>query len=404
MYRKHLNKMDSKTGIKTVDKLSEIPVVNSAVSTATDYYGKVKETNSLIRTSCNLAELSFKTFKFAATPITYLCKKPIESMDTYLSDKVDQIENNYPSITKPTEQLTANAISQAKDIYDKTVKHPIETLSTIKDKTVVGLNSLGSNKQTVQAAIKVGTNTLHRSADVCLENRFAKMLTDPMLDFTEKSLNYLLPMPSYAEAVIEGSPLTEQQINNPTTIRRIYNINKRIYDTTFRQLSFLHLQFERTIEKLKALKNIFESFYSKTKSQVSSMADSVAKSSLASQCAAYIEKNNISLNRLESLSKGYYKAIMSDVTQILENYMELVKNFPLVFNGTKLKQTIENFGKKINLDSFSANLKLTIDYLMGINQALISYTRQMFQVVSGSTTSSITNKPREEPITETLNN
>jgi hypothetical protein len=76
MYRKHLNKMDSKTGIKTVDKLSEIPVVNSAVTTATDYYGKVKETNSLLRTSCNLAELSFKTFKFAATPITYLCKKP----------------------------------------------------------------------------------------------------------------------------------------------------------------------------------------------------------------------------------------------------------------------------------------------------------------------------------------
>jgi hypothetical protein len=60
----------------------------------------------------------------------------------------------------------------------------------------------------------------------------------------------------------------------------------------------------------------------------------------------------IDRQRLESLSKGYYKAIMSDVTQILENYMELVKNFPLVFNGTKLKQTIENFGKKINLVQF----------------------------------------------------
>ena len=43
---------------------------------------------------------------------------------------------------------------------------------------------------------------------------------------------------------------------------------------------------------------------------------------------------------------------MSDVTQILENYMQLVKNFPVVFNGTKLKQTIENFGKKINLVQF----------------------------------------------------
>ena len=148
----------------------------------------------------------------------------------------------------------------------------------------------------MQAAIKVGTNTLHRSADVCLENRFAKMLTDPMLDFTEKSLNYLLPMPTYAEAVIEGSPLTEQQVNNPTTIRRIYNINKRIYDTTFRQLSFLHVQFERTIEKLNGLKNLFETFYSKTKTQVSSMVDSVAKTSLATQCTAFIEKNNISLS------------------------------------------------------------------------------------------------------------
>jgi hypothetical protein len=43
-------------------------------------------------------------------------------------------------------KLTANAISQAKDIYDKTVNYPIETLSTIKDKTVTSLNSISSNK------------------------------------------------------------------------------------------------------------------------------------------------------------------------------------------------------------------------------------------------------------------
>lgn len=53
--------------------------------------------------------------------------------------------------------------------------------------------------------------------------------------------------------------------------------------------------------------------------------------------------------RLEQLSKAYFKAIMADVNQILDNYMKLVKNFPLVFNGTKLKQTIENFGEKMNM-------------------------------------------------------
>jgi len=383
MYRKHLNKMESKTGIKTMDKLSEIPVVNSAVITASDYYGKVKETNSLLRTSCNLAELSLKTFKYAATPITYLCKKPIESVDSYLSEKVDQIETNYPSITKPTEQLTANAISQAKDIYDKTVKHPIDALSNIKDKTVTSLNSISSNK-TVQAAIKVGTKTFAKSADVCLENRFAKMLTDPVLDFTEKSLNYLLPTATYAQTVINGAQLTEEEIQNPTTIKRIYNINKRIYDTTFNQLSNLHMQFERTIEKLKSLKSLFESFYLKSKTQVSTFADTVAKNSLVARCTDFIQKNDISLKNFESLCKSYYKAIITDVNQILENYMNQVRNFPLVFNGTKLKQTIQGFGEKINMESFSANLNKTIEYLKSINSALVSYTKQMFQVVSDS--------------------
>lgn len=37
------------------------------------------------------------------------------------------------------------------------------------------------------------------------------------------------------------------------------------------------------------------------------------------------------------------------MNQILENYMKQVRNFPLVFNGTKLKQTIQGFGEKINM-------------------------------------------------------
>ena len=85
MYRKHLKEMDlkensnnpnNKTGIKTIDHISEIPVVNAALSNVTDYYSRVKERNPILRTSCNLAELSVKTMAFAATPFTTLCKKP----------------------------------------------------------------------------------------------------------------------------------------------------------------------------------------------------------------------------------------------------------------------------------------------------------------------------------------
>lgn len=70
------NNANNKTGIKTIDAISEIPVVNSALNNVTEYYGKVKERNFLLRTSLNLAEMSVNVMSLAATPITSLCKKP----------------------------------------------------------------------------------------------------------------------------------------------------------------------------------------------------------------------------------------------------------------------------------------------------------------------------------------
>jgi hypothetical protein len=64
------------SGIKTLNRLNEFPVVNSTFNNVTDYYGKLRESNAILRTSCNLAELSLKTVAFAAMPIKSLCKKP----------------------------------------------------------------------------------------------------------------------------------------------------------------------------------------------------------------------------------------------------------------------------------------------------------------------------------------
>jgi hypothetical protein len=114
-----------KTGIKTIDRLSQIPVFSSAIANSGDYYGKFKEKNILLRTSFNLAELSLRTVAFAATPITTFCKKPCESskifnnfcittdsllavvekVDDYLCDKVDLLESNCPFLKATTEQV-----------------------------------------------------------------------------------------------------------------------------------------------------------------------------------------------------------------------------------------------------------------------------------------------------------
>lgn len=92
MYRKHLKEMElssssknssqNKTGMKTIDAISEIPVVNSALNNVTEYYGKMKkDSNLLFRTSLNLAELSVSVMSIAATPITTLCKRPSTNLE-----------------------------------------------------------------------------------------------------------------------------------------------------------------------------------------------------------------------------------------------------------------------------------------------------------------------------------
>lgn len=369
MYRKQVNDSESlkmsktvpstvsSTGIKTIDKIAEIPVVNTAITNVFDYYGQIKEKNSLLRTSCNLAELSLKTMKFASSPITSLCKTQVESVDQYLSGKVEQIEQNYPSISKPTNEITTAAYDQACDIYDRTnytISHPKETLYNFKDLTV-------------STAATCGNKVL----DTCFENRYAKMVTEPVLNFTERSLDYYLPAPSMYENV------------DKNTVSRIYNINKRVYshvyDQTFIQLPKLHSHFERTLEKMISIKNLMTEIYKQKQEQ---LLETVKASTLAKQCEEYLAKKDLSVAKLESIARTYVKSMLQEMSDIIDKYMGVVKSFPSYFNTEKLRASFDYLKSQLNKENFEIYLSMTIDYLKKVNTTLLSYTNQMIEAVS----------------------
>lgn len=403
MYRKHLQEMESstnrsasgnnKTGIKTIDAISEIPVVNSALNNVTGYYGKVKERNLILRTSLNLAELSVSVMSLAATPITSLCKKPIESVDTYLCEKLHDLEHSYPSITKPTEQLTESAYLQVKQIYNQTLKPPIDRLNNIKDLTTNKVNEvIKAGSDSIDTIKTYGCDQLNRSAvlgvrvmDACLESSLAKMFTNPVLNFTENALDFLIPETASAS---NGAVKSGHQVAPGTTLRRIYDINSRVYrhlyQTTFVQLNKIHFQFENTIKKLQSLKQLSDAFYSGSRDKFVKTMQTVASKSLVSQCLSTVNRENLSIEKMELFMKNSFRAIIDDVAQMVEKYMSLVKNFPVTFNGTKIRQTIESLISQLNKESFAVILSFSIDQLKSINTSLVSYTNQMFQVVNNS--------------------
>lgn len=108
------------------------------------------------------------------------------------------------------------------------------------------------------------------------------MVCDPVLDFTEKSLNHYLPTPSIYDEPEQG------------TVKRIFNINKRVYSHVYEvlQLSKLHAHFERTIEKLYSLVRITNELYVNNKDRV---VETVSQNSLVQMASAYLKKNDMSL-------------------------------------------------------------------------------------------------------------
>lgn len=396
MYRKHLKEMElssssknssqNKTGMKTIDAISEIPVVNSALNNVTEYYGKMKkESNLLFRTSLNLAELSVSVMSIAATPITTLCKRPIDSVDSYLCNKLHDLEHSYPTITKPTDQLTATAYTQARQIYDQTLKQPIDKISNIKEGVLkMGTDSIDSIKTYSCDQINRSAVLGVRVMDACLETSLAKMFTDPVLNFTENALDYLIP--ETTNTTTSGAvKCTSQQ---GTTLKRLFDINsrvcRRLYQTTFEQLNKIHVQFEATIKKLQSLKQLSDAFYSGSRDRFVDTMQSVKQSTLVSRCLTVVNRENLSIQKIETFMKSSYRAILDDVAQMIEKYMSLVKNFPITFNGSKIRQTVENLINQLNKESFSVILNYSIDQLKSINESLVSYTNQMFQVVNNS--------------------
>ena len=88
--------------------------------------------------------------------------------------------------------------------------------------------------------------------------------------------------------------------SNPTTLKRIYDINNRVYkhlyQTTFTQLSNVHFQFEIMIKRLQSLKTMSDIIYTDSKKKLSDTLKTVSTNTLFSQCAQLIDKNKLSMN------------------------------------------------------------------------------------------------------------
>ena len=177
-------------GYKSLAKLSVLPVVSSAIATTTNLYDKLKNTNLITRTSFDIAEISFQIFtRFVALPLINMAKNPskyenflfyyynfsfncfnkkVDRVDNFVSDKID-------IITEKSTKLKTTVT----DTYDYQVKR---------------INNIKFEAQTRSKQLRDFMTTCFIFINSVLENKYVKLVTEPVLNFTENSINHVLPM------------------------------------------------------------------------------------------------------------------------------------------------------------------------------------------------------------------
>ncbi|KAK9509738.1 hypothetical protein O3M35_006988 [Rhynocoris fuscipes] len=102
------------TKMESVNRVAQLPLVESTVNMCCNIYDKVKESNAIVNSVLTTAEEKVKQAGETAQPLTAKLEGPIKKVDSMLCTGLDFVEEKVPCIKLPPGELyenTKNAIS-----------------------------------------------------------------------------------------------------------------------------------------------------------------------------------------------------------------------------------------------------------------------------------------------------
>jgi len=254
-----------KTSCNVVTRVGSYPVVASAISQASDMYGKVKESNSLVKYTLESAETVTTMVSDKALPIvTSTLNGTVDKVNELACSQLDKLEGKYPIITEPTEKVLgetkkAYESSMVKPAVDKitcATKYGVETVTDMKNYGVEKVNGVASyasstvsgvKNYSIESAVKIrdyGTQKLNESMKTPLGQAVTKKL-DGTITTLDSMVDYYLPG---SEPACERNN-TEDTDTITNALCLTNKITKRLHDKTFQDLELIRKRTSETLEK-----------------------------------------------------------------------------------------------------------------------------------------------------------
>ncbi|XP_060595048.1 perilipin-2-like [Ruditapes philippinarum] len=251
MYRRAVNmEQEQIANEQFIYRLGSLPVVSSAWSQACDIYNKTKESNTLLRVTCNMAEGGVQSVVSTAKPYVEKYQPQIETVNSYACEKLALMEEQYPVITKPTDEF----LKEGKDKCAGVLKPVTDRVNAVKD-TYNGMVNKGhetyeATKGKVEAVKDYSMTTVSRTLESPL-GKFAMEKVNEALTVSEEYVEKYLPPSEEEMTEAEKAPLEVDEVGTLTRVTSLSTkVSQRMFRRAIKDLKGLQMRSKEKLDSL----------------------------------------------------------------------------------------------------------------------------------------------------------
>lgn len=91
-------------------RITNLPIVTSALTSMSDAYQWTKESNALIGYSLGMAEKSVAVAAYTAQPVVNALERPLSAVNSLANQQLDKLEEKMPILTEPSENVSCKIL------------------------------------------------------------------------------------------------------------------------------------------------------------------------------------------------------------------------------------------------------------------------------------------------------
>ncbi|XP_060068878.1 perilipin-2-like isoform X2 [Ylistrum balloti] len=265
MYRKSMMQDQEKMSQEDFfTRLGNIPVVGTTWTQAWGLYQKTKESNTIIRSTLNMAESGIKTVTETTKPMVEKYQPQIEIVNKYACQQLDNLENKYPVIKKPTEELVADGkelIQPTLDRVNAVRQYGTDTINKVGDVKQMGVDTVSNVKDYGLMQVSKAMDTSYGC--------FVADKVNTALTLSEEYLEKYLPEDDDEKDENDPDEAKEMDEYPPSTVGRAKDLTtklrRRMYKRALKDLRNVQVRSQENLAKLSFTVDLID--YAKTNMQ-----------------------------------------------------------------------------------------------------------------------------------------